>query len=375
MSVDQYRRQVAQREKNIAGLHTQRSSAFEKVSKARKKALDASVAAGRASSASIASMKLKEAQRYSDEEARAMKEVSNIEQKIATESTRLNQENQRLQQALHSERLKQEKEQAQAQKKRLAEQKKMQDAQERSRREHERTMSNLNAGLARHELLHAETASKLERLAALPQKIVVAFFASDPGGDPATRLALDEEARSIGEKIRSSQHRDSVELQTRWAVRPLDILQAVNELGPTIVHFSGHGSDRDELVLQDDKGQPKFVSKEAIVQTIAISFESVRLVVFNTCFSFSQAQEAVKHIDAAIGMSTTIGDEAARVFSSQLYSAIGFGRSIRAAFNQAKAALMMEAPDEAGTPNLYTKEGLLDDDLILVTPAAATAHL
>lgn len=202
----------------------------------------------------------------------------------------------------------------------------------------------------------------------LPQKIVVAFFASDPGSSSATRLALDEEARSIGEKIRSSQHRDSVELQTRWAVRPLDILQAVNELEPTVVHFSGHGSDDDELVLQDDKGQPKFVSKEAIVQTIAVSSDSVKLVVFNTCFSFNQAQEAVKHVDAAIGMNTTIGDESARVFSSQLYSAIGFGRSIRAAFNQAKAALMMESPGEAGTPNLYIKEGVRDDELILVRP-------
>lgn len=364
MSVDQYRRQVAQREKNIAGLQKQKSNAFEKAVKARKKALDASIAAGRASSLSMRSMKLKEVQRYSSEEARAMKDVSDIEQKIAAESTRLIQENQRLQQALGAEHRKQE----QGQKKHFAEQKKLQEAQERSQREHERTMRSLHAGLSWHEQLHAETASKLEKLVALPQKIVVAFFASDPGCSSATRLALDEEARSIGEKIRLSQHRDSVELQTRWAVRPLDILQAVNELEPTVVHFSGHGSDDDQLVLQDDKGQPKFVSKEAIVQTIAVSSDSVKLVVFNTCFSFNQAQEAVKHVDAAIGMSTTIGDESARVFSSQLYSAIGFGRSIRAAFNQAKAALMMESPGEAGTPNLYIKEGVHDDELILVRP-------
>lgn len=149
MSVDQYRRQVAQRDKNIAGLQKQRSNAFEKVARARKKALDASVAAGRASSLSTVSMKLKEAQRYSDEEARAMKDVSDIEQKIAAESARLNQENQRLQQALDAEHRKQE----QTQKKHLAEQKKLQDAQERSQREHERTMRNLHAGFSRHERL------------------------------------------------------------------------------------------------------------------------------------------------------------------------------------------------------------------------------
>lgn len=364
MSVEQYRRQVAQKEKSITDLQSQKSRAFAKVVAARKRANDAANAAMRTTNSSTASTKLREAQRYGDEEARAMKEVSSIEQKISTESTRLNQENQRLQHALASEHRKQE----QQQKKRLAEQKQIQDAQERSQRAHERTIFSMNANLARHERLHAVTASELERLNALPQKIVVAFFASDPGRDSATRLALDEEARSIGEKIRSSKHRDAVQLQTRWAVRPLDILQAINELSPTIVHFSGHGSEQDELVLQDDRGQPKLISKQAIVQTISVASESVRLVVFNTCFSFNQAQEAVKHVDAAIGMNTSIGDEAARVFSSQLYSGIGFGRSIVAAFNQAKAALMMEASDEAETPRLYIKEGVLDSDLVLVKP-------
>ena len=364
MSIDQYQRQIAQKEKSISDLQRQKSTAFEKVVVARKRSLDASLAATRTSSASTISTKLKESQRYSEDEAKAMKDVSNIEQKIAAESIRLNQDKQRLQQAVETDRRKQE----DTQKKHLTEQKKMRDAQERSQRDHERTMRSLNTGLSRHERLHVETSSILEKLSALPQKIVVAFFASDPGNNASDRLALDEEARSIGQKIQSSQHRDSVNLQTRWAVRPLDILQAINELRPTVVHFSGHGSDSDELVLQDDKGRPKFVSKEIIIQTIALSSDSVRLVVFNTCFSFNQAQAAVKDIDAAIGMSTTISDDAARIFSSQLYSAIGFGKSIRVAFNQAKVALMMEFPNEAETPNLYTKEGVSDDELIFVKP-------
>lgn len=364
MSIEQYRRQVAQKEKNIADLQKQKSRAFEKVVTARKRGNDASNAAMRSTNASTVAIKLREAQRYGSDEARAMNEVSSIEQKISQESMRLGQENQRLQRSLDLEHRNQE----QLQKKRLTEQKQMQSAQERSQRAHEQAVHRINANLARHERLHAVTAYELVRMAALPQEIVVAFFASDPGRDFTTRLALDEEARSIGEKIRSSQHRDVVKLQTRWAVRPLDILQAINELSPTIVHFSGHGSDQDELVLQDDRGQPKRISKQAIVQTISVASESVRLVVFNTCFSFNQAQEAVKYVDAAIGMNTTIGDNAARIFSSQLYSSIGFGRSIITAFNQAKAALMMEIPDEAETPQLYIKEGIIDDDLLLVNP-------
>ncbi len=364
MSVEQYQRQVAQRERTIADLQRQKGRAYEKVATARKKSNDATSAARRTTNLSTVNAKLREAQRYDDDETRALKEVSNIEQKISMETTRLNHENQRLQQAREADLRKQE----QQQKKHLAEQKKLQTEQERSQKNHERNMRNMTADLARHERLHMATASELERLTALPQKIVVAFFASDPGSNSTTRLALDEEARAIGEKIRSSQHRDAVQLHTRWAVRPMDILQAINELSPTIVHFSGHGSDQDQLVLQDDRGQPKFISKQAIVQTISLASDSVRLVVFNTCFSYNQAHEAVKHVDAAIGMNTAIGDEAARIFSSQLYSAIGFGLSVVAAFNQAKAALSMELPHEQETPNLYIKDGIHDTDLVLVKP-------
>lgn len=38
--------------------------------------------------------------------------------------------------------------------------------------------------------------------------------------------------------IRKSEHRDSVKLESRWATRTIDILQAINEVDPTIVHFS-----------------------------------------------------------------------------------------------------------------------------------------
>ncbi|WP_283771185.1 hypothetical protein QQL38_13630 [Pseudomonas syringae] len=40
-----------------------------------------------------------------------------------------------------------------------------------------------------------------------------------------------------------------LEFHTRWAVRPMDVFQAMNELKPTIVHFSGHGTTADTLVV------------------------------------------------------------------------------------------------------------------------------
>ncbi|MBC8999885.1 hypothetical protein IAI51_25490 [Pseudomonas sp. N40(2020)] len=264
-----------------------------------------------------------------------------------------------------------QKKQDAAKKKRDAELKKQQTEHKRTEQIRERRMREIGAGLARHEDLHVETALQIQMLRALPERITVLFMASDPG---TNKLALDEEARSIGEKLRASEYRDAVNFQTRWAVRPMDILQAINELHPTIVHFSGHGTSADALVLQDDHGRPKHVSKEGIVSAIAFGSESVKLVFFNTCFSFNQARSSVEKIDAAIGMNREIGDEGARVFSSQFYSSIGFGYSIPKAFEQAKSALMMEDLSQSDIPELHLKEGLSDEDLTLVRPLAKSKN-
>ena len=179
---------------------------------------------------------------------------------------------------------------------------------------------------------------------------------------------LDEEVRDIGEMIRKSEHRDAVRLESRWAVRPLDVLQAINECKPTIIHFSGHGSDQEEIVFQDEYGQTKVVSKEAIVQTMAAASGNIEIVFFNTCYSRSQAEAVVQHVASAIGMNTSIGDDAARVFAAQFYSAIGFGLSVQTAFGQAKAALMLEGIPEESTPELFIAPGISGDELILVRP-------
>jgi len=135
-----------------------------------------------------------------------------------------------------------------------------------------------------------------------------------------------------------------------------------------VIHFSGHGSDQSEIVFQDQSGQAKLVSKEAIVQTMAAASSDIQLVFFNTCYSREQAESVVCHVPAAIGMNTSIGDDAARVFAAQFYSAIGFGLSVKRAFEQGKAALMLEGIPEDKIPELYGGAGVDIDSLILVKP-------
>ena len=121
-----------------------------------------------------------------------------------------------------------------------------------------------------------------------------------------------------------------------------------------------------ELVLLNPDGTEKFVSVEAITAAMATASDTIRLVVFNACFSEAQAESVVNHIEAAVGMSDSIDDETACVFAAQLYSSIGFGRSLQTAFNQAKAALLLENVPDENVPTLYTRDDVKANEMYLV---------
>src|SRR4051794_33165812 len=200
-------------------------------------------------------------------------------------------------------------------------------------------------------------------------KVKVLFLAANPAG--TQRLQLDEEIRQITEKIRASQYRDSLELVSRWAVRPDDLMQALLEVKPHVVHFSGHGSSAQELILLDDQGHPKPVSKAALASLFRTLKDNVRVVVLNACYSRPQAEALAQTIDCTIGMNRAIGDEAAIVFAASFYRAIGFGRSVQDAFELGKAALLLEGIPEDQTPELLTHPGVDAAGLRLIAPPAA----
>ena len=204
------------------------------------------------------------------------------------------------------------------------------------------------------------------------KKIKILIFATNPHG--TSQLRLDEEVRSIQEMIRKSEHRDYISFESRWAVRPLDLLQAINELNPDIIHFSGHGAENGNLILENDDGSSKSVTPEAIRQIIGAASHKIHIIVFNACFSYSQAKTVTEFVDAAIGMNDSISDMASVAFAAQFYSSIGFGLSVQKAFDQAKGTLMLVSPEEEDTPSLYIKEHLNGNKLYIITDYHATIN-
>src|SRR5258707_13527497 len=191
------------------------------------------------------------------------------------------------------------------------------------------------------------------------EKIKILFVSANPAG--TQQLKLDEEAREIEAKIRAPDPPDSLELIGRWAVRADDLLQSLNQHRPHIVHFSGHGNPTEEIVLLDALGKPKPVSKEALVHLFRALKDNIRVVVLNACFSRPQAEAITGEIDCAIGMTRAIGDDAAITFAASFYRAIGFGRSVRQAFNQGMPAILLDGSLEGKTPVLLSGKSTAPD--------------
>jgi hypothetical protein len=194
--------------------------------------------------------------------------------------------------------------------------------------------------------------------------IKILFLASSP--DRTSALQLDEEVRAITSKISASEYRDVLELISRWAVRPDDLLQALNEHRPQIVHFGGHGSAAGEILLMDDNRQVKPVSAAALKMLFTTLKDNIRVVVLNACYSRIQAEAITEVIDCAIGMNAAIGDQAAITFGASFYRAIGFGRSVQEAFEQGKTALLLEGIPEQDTAELLVRTGADPASILLI---------
>jgi hypothetical protein len=187
------------------------------------------------------------------------------------------------------------------------------------------------------------------------QSVTVLFLAANPS--TTTRLRLDEEVRAIDQALRQANYREQFDLRQHWAVRVADLQELLLRHQPHIVHFSGHGSEAGQLLLEDDRGREFAVPPDALSRLFAILRDRVRCVVLNACYSEPQAQAIAAHIDCVIGMPDAIGDAASRNFAASFYQALGYGRDVQTAFDLGCNRIDLQALDEPSKPKLLAQRG------------------
>ncbi len=184
----------------------------------------------------------------------------------------------------------------------------------------------------------------------------ILILAANPKGTPQVRL--DEEVRDIGEGLQRAKHREEFILEQKWAVRPRDIQRAMLDINPSIVHFSGHGTEGEGLVFEDETGSSKLVDGEALAGLFELFEEQLKCVVLNGCYSEVQAEAIAQHVNYVIGMKKAIGDKAAIEFAVGFYDALGSGKPVEFAYKFGCAAIRLAGIPEQLTPVLKKKPNI-----------------
>ena len=184
--------------------------------------------------------------------------------------------------------------------------------------------------------------------------ISILFVSADP--TDASRLRLGEEFREIQEKLKLAKQRDRFKLELpQLSVRPADISQALLDVQPQIVHFSGHGSSTGALCFENQVGQTQFVQPDALAALFEQFANQIDCVLLNACYSETQANAIAEHVEFVIGMNQAIGDSAAIAFAIGFYQALGAGRTIEESYKLGNVQIRLQGIPEHLTPVLVKK--------------------
>ncbi len=186
-------------------------------------------------------------------------------------------------------------------------------------------------------------------------KIRILFLAAEP--TELGRRRLEEEFHAIDRVLRVGSMRDTFELVPQFALRRDELQEALLRHKPHIVHFAGHGSE-EEILLLDDAGRGQPVDKRALSRLFQILRDDIRIVVLNACYSRSQAEAISRVVDYTVCINGVVGVDASIGFAAAFYRALSFGRSVDEAVELGRNSLHLERLHEADAPELLLREGV-----------------
>ena len=163
--------------------------------------------------------------------------------------------------------------------------------------------------------------------------IKILFIASNPLD--TNKLHLEQEAEAIKNKLFQADFGRLFEFVSEFQVRLDQLKYLLLHHRPNIVHFCGHGNEKGEIILEDEHRNSVTVPPDALNDLFATLGEErrIRCVFLNECFSAPQAKGIAGAIPCVVGVVREIRDEPAIAFAAGFYQAIGFGLSVKDAFD------------------------------------------
>ena len=170
----------------------------------------------------------------------------------------------------------------------------------------------------------------------------ILFLAANP--KTTSLLQLRDEANKIHDSLKKAGAADEFQLIEKWAVDSAALRRTLLDEKPDIVHFSGHGTGAEGLVLEGQDGIPRSATGDALASLFKIvnEIKPVRCVLLNACYAEEQARAIFRHIDNVIGMRREVKDDAAIAFSVGFYDGLARQLPTRTAFDLGCTAIQFE---------------------------------
>jgi len=178
----------------------------------------------------------------------------------------------------------------------------------------------------------------------LPDPARVLFLMSGPLTEQ--RLALGAEFDGVQDAVRVPGSR-RIELRVRAAARNDDVVSALDDGRPDVLHFAGHGSADGFLLMEGPDGTTAPVRTDWLAQALT-AIGGVHCLVLASCHLGGDLGDFASCADFSVGAEHPLLDEDARSFSRGFYEALRRGRDVPRAFALGTAQVTMTAGDAHG---------------------------
>ncbi|GIJ48331.1 hypothetical protein Val02_52170 [Virgisporangium aliadipatigenens] len=196
-----------------------------------------------------------------------------------------------------------------------------------------------------------------------PSPRVILVASADPLRSSHTRL--DEEQRAIVRAVTMAHAHERLTVRGIGAVRFTDLRSALLASRPTVLHLSGHGTARGEIVFLDDHGLPQTAPAAVLTGLFRILRGELRCVVLSACFTDAQAVAAAAHVPCVVGMSGRVADADAIRYTAAFYDGLAHGGDVRTAHELGLLELERERLGEHCPPVLVAGRGVAESTFII----------
>ena len=193
------------------------------------------------------------------------------------------------------------------------------------------------------------------------KKLRIAYLVTNP--DAAATLNTLQEAKQVLNVISQAPLSNKIDLRPFLSPSFDDLIDALNDFHPNVVHFSGHGGDETLLFDNENIGDVGGTSLDfdTIVELLdAVDFKPDGLILM-ACDTVDGARKFLDHTKFVVAMADSIDDNAASEFAVRFYRSIGSGVALKTAVKQGKVSIKAKSYPDADLPTLLTETGGIAD--------------